>query len=116
VPKFERGAKKLPNSGRRPGSPNKVPKAVREAIIEALNAGAGATEFFLKLKGGSAEDRRCFAHLCGRLLPLEVSAVVTPIAFDPNNMIEIGRRAAFILQSAAIAREREVVQIEDKAA
>lgn len=112
--KFKRGEPRPKKSGRKPGSTNKIPKAVRQAIMEALDHGEGGTAFFLKLKDSrSAEDRRCFAHLCGRLLPLEVSAVVKPVAFDRQDLLEVGRKAAFLLQAAQLAaQERDQVVID----
>lgn len=64
----------LPKSGgRKKGTPNKVTKAVKEAVAEALNSDGGAVEFFRKLKNSSsAEDRRCFAQVCARLIPTEL--------------------------------------------
>lgn len=103
---FKRGEPRPEKSGRRKGSINRIPKQVRQAIIEALNSGPGATAFFTRLRNGTAEDRRCFAHLCGRLLPLEVSAVVKPAAFDPQDLLEVGRRAAFVMQAALIAAQQ----------
>ena len=69
---FPNGHKKL--GGRKPGVPNKVPKAVKEAVLAALNDGAGAVAFFRGLKESRrAEDRRCFAQVCAKLIPTELT-------------------------------------------
>lgn len=59
--------------GRRPGSPNRVTRTVKDAVIAALNSGAGAAAFFVKLKNSrTAEDRRTFATVCARLIPRQI--------------------------------------------
>ena len=69
---FENGHKK--RGGRRKGVPNVVTKAVKQAVLEALNDGAGAVAFFRGLKDSKrAEDRRCFAQVCARLIPTELT-------------------------------------------
>ena len=66
------------NGGRlRPGGthgPKRATIAVRRALVEALRdpRGGSGKEFFVALKTGSAEDRRTFASICTRLIPVEV--------------------------------------------
>jgi len=50
--------------GRKKGTPNKTTSSVKAAILDALNDGDGAVEFFKKLK---KDDIKTFANLCGRL-------------------------------------------------
>lgn len=67
------------NGGRlRPGSitrgPRRATVAVRQALVEALKdpRGGSGKEFFVGLKTGSAEDRRTFANVVTKLIPVEV--------------------------------------------
>ena len=112
MPRFQKGKPRPAKSGRRPGSKNRITLAVREAVLEALNTGEGAVSFFLKLKNGSAESKRTFAHICARLIPHEVSVGVAPIVpIDPSDMHEIARRAAFVLQTAAQVQSATVIEL-----
>src|SRR5262245_25983820 len=54
--------------------PKKVTIAVRRALVEALRdpRGGAGKEFFVGLKTGSAEDRRTFANVVTKLIPVEV--------------------------------------------
>ena len=79
-----------PGAGRRPGSPTNFNKSGKEALLEALNDGQGATAYFLRLKKGSAQDRRTFTSLCGRLIPQEVSASLNLSADDTQRMLTCG--------------------------
>lgn len=112
---FKKGQPRHPKAGRKPGSTNKIQKAVKVAVLEALNDGAGAVSFFTRLKNSkSAEDRRTFAHIAARLIPHEVNAVVVPVLqANRDDLFEIGRKAAFLLQAAQLAAlERDSVLIE----
>lgn len=62
-----------PNAGKgRPkGVPNKTTKKIKDAMLEALNHGKGATDFFVKLK---ENDPRTFAACITKLLPLQMNA------------------------------------------
>jgi hypothetical protein len=55
-------------AGRRPGSPNKHTRNVREALVRALEATAedGGEEFFAGLRDS---DPKTFATLVGKLIP-----------------------------------------------
>jgi hypothetical protein len=66
------------NGGRlRPGGtrgPNRTTVLVRQSIVAALRdkRGGSGAEFWVRLKTGSAEDRRCFATVAARVIPIEV--------------------------------------------
>jgi hypothetical protein len=66
------------NGGRlRPGGthgPKRATVLVRSALVEALRdpRGGSGKEFFIGLKTGSAEDRRTFANVVTKLIPVEV--------------------------------------------
>jgi len=112
--RFQKGQKRSPKAGRKQGSPNRIPKAVKESVLEALNhtRGGSGAEFFLKLKTGSAESRRTFAHICARLIPHEVHAAVLPLVpVDPANMQEVARRYAFLLQTAVQRQSATVIEL-----
>jgi hypothetical protein len=69
---FKKGTSGNPD-GRRPGARNRVTKAVRESVLEALNEGKGATAFFVRLKNSrAAADRRTFAMVCSKLIPTAI--------------------------------------------
>jgi len=91
-------------SGRRRGSSNKITHTVKVAITEALNDGPGAVAFFKKLKNGSADDRRCFANICARLVPHEMAGPngepLIPQA-EPD-LLEMARQVAFLLKLATL--------------
>jgi hypothetical protein len=55
-------------AGRRPGTPNKHTRNVREALVRALEATAedGGEEFFAGLRDS---DPKTFATLVGKLIP-----------------------------------------------
>lgn len=95
---FKKGESGNPN-GRPAGVPNKVTSSVKAAILEALNADEGATEFFRKLKTGSAEDRRTFSNICARLLPTEITGPngESLLPIEEPNYLEITRSIAFVL-------------------
>lgn len=72
--KFKKGAPKPPDSGRKPGSKNRIQLAAKEAVHQALNDGAGAVAYLLKLKHSKvATDRQAFVHLVGKLIPREIA-------------------------------------------
>lgn len=58
-----------PGPGRPKGSQNKVPKAIKEAALGALNAGEGAEAFFLRRK---EEDPNAFMGFLKSIVPLDV--------------------------------------------
>jgi len=63
---FEKGREKT--GGRKPGVLNKSTRAVRDALVRALEATAedGGEEFFADLR---ASDPKTFATLVGKLIP-----------------------------------------------
>jgi hypothetical protein len=65
--------KLLPNSGKgRPkGSPNKVPAALKDMILGALN-NAGGVEY-LERKANDPRTAAAFLGLVGKVLPLQVT-------------------------------------------
>lgn len=72
--RFTKGKSGNPR-GRPRGSRNRINQTVRRAIIDALNAVRGATEFFRKMKNSrSSADRVAFVHACARLIPKEIHA------------------------------------------
>jgi hypothetical protein len=90
------------------GTPNKVTKQVKEALVEALNDGDGAVDFFVKLKNGTSEDRRTFANLCSRLIPHEVTGSIgTPRAAEEISDLEAARSIIFLLHGGVIQAEAD---------
>ena len=57
-------------AGRKKGTPNKVPLAVKDMVMTALK-NLGGVEY---LEGLAKDEPRAFAVLVGRLLPSEVKA------------------------------------------
>lgn len=101
--RFVKGQPRPPGAGRKPGSKNKVPKTVREAVIAALNSGKGAVAFFQDLRDGPPEDRRTFAQICSRLIPQEATLAVegsVSVQADAVSNVEAARRLAFIMEEA----------------
>lgn len=62
--------------GRKAGTPNKVTKALKDAILAALDEVGGQTY----LVGIAREDPKTFCALLGRVLPMQVGG-------DPNNPV-----------------------------
>jgi hypothetical protein len=67
-PRFKKGSPKPPNSGRKPGSVNKVPSALKDMILQAL-ANVGGTAY---LEQQATTNPATFMSLIGRVLPLQV--------------------------------------------
>lgn len=65
---FVKGEPRPANAGRRPGSPNKTTRNVRDALVRALEATAkdGGEEFFADLRDS---DPKTFATLVSKLIP-----------------------------------------------
>ncbi len=65
---FTTGMTRPAGAGRRPGSPNKHTRNVREALVRALEATEqdGGQEFFADLR---ASDPKTFAGLVSKLIP-----------------------------------------------
>ncbi len=76
IPKIgESTGKRMGNRGlgRRKGSPNKLPKAVKEMICEALEA-VGGIDY---LKRQAQENPTAFLALIGKLIPVELAGKAT---------------------------------------
>ena len=92
--------------GRQKGTPNRVTKCVKDAIVEALNAGDGATAFFEKLK---ADDPKTFAQVAARLIPTEMTGADGKDLFPEKPVdtyegrMEVARRVAFLFSEADYA-------------
>jgi hypothetical protein len=64
--------------GRVAGTPNKVTKAVRDLVVEALHE-VGGKEWLIKL---AKDDPKTFCGLIGRVIPLQVDGSLdTSITF-----------------------------------
>ncbi len=65
---FVKGMTRPAGAGRRPGTPNKHTRNVRDALVRALEATAedGGEEFFAGLRDS---DPKTFATLVGKLIP-----------------------------------------------
>jgi hypothetical protein len=61
-------AKGKKTGGRKPGSPNKVPAALKDMILQAL-ANVGGTEY---LQTQAATNPNAFMQLVGKVLPLQI--------------------------------------------
>jgi hypothetical protein len=73
--------------GRKKGVPNKVTKAVKEALEGALNADEGAEAFFIQLR---KENPVTFANIVSKLIPIQVDADVKA-DIDKNVTVTIVR-------------------------
>jgi hypothetical protein len=96
-------------SGRKKGTPNKVTQSVKDAVVEALNSGDGATAFFIRLK---EDDPRTFATVCAKMIPSEVQADVTSRddsvdlsckEMTPQERYDVARRMAVTLERGLAA-------------
>lgn len=70
------GARRLPpnaGKGRRKGSENRIPKAVKDMIHEALDRAGGAAY----LQRQAIENPAAFLALVGKLIPVELSGKTT---------------------------------------
>ena len=74
APKIGRNTKQAGNRGKgRPkGSPNKLTRDMKEAIIEAFN-NVGGVDYLTKV---AQNDERTFCGLLGRVLPMTVDGEV----------------------------------------
>ena len=65
---FVKGMTRPAGAGRRPGTPNKHTRSVRDALVRALEATAedGGEEFFADLRDS---DPKTFATLVSKLIP-----------------------------------------------
>jgi hypothetical protein len=74
--RFKKGEPRPAKAGRQPGKPNKVPTLLKEAIMIAAELegsdGKGKGKLVGFLRKVAKEDIRSFAHLLGRVLPLQI--------------------------------------------
>lgn len=67
----------LTGKGRTPGAVNKVTKTIREAVLEAVQPGAcheeGLTGWLKDRAVGGIEDRKIFAAVVSRVIPVEIT-------------------------------------------
>lgn len=66
---FQRGQAKPPGSGRKPNTPNKYTRDVKEAILDALDELGGAAWLVTLARG---RNKGSFATLLGKAMPLQV--------------------------------------------
>lgn len=63
--------------GRPPGTPNKVSKTIREAVLEAVQPGhchpEGLKGWLVERALGGIEDRKIFAGVVSRVIPIEIT-------------------------------------------
>lgn len=71
---FKKGDKKLPNSGKGKGTPNKLTKTVKEAFVEAFGAMQLKQDVNL-LEWGNSNPTE-FYKLCSKLIPTAVEAKI----------------------------------------
>ena len=74
--------------------PRRDTTVVKQALVEALRdpRGGAGKEFFIRLKTGSADDRRTFANVVTKLIPVEVQGdlgemlkiTITTLVAAPN--------------------------------
>jgi hypothetical protein len=91
--------------GRQKGTPNRTTASVKNAILEALDAGDGAVAFFASLK---AEDPKTFAQLCGKLIPRQLTGPDDkPLVPEPEQMskVDVAMRLCFMLEEARLELE-----------
>jgi hypothetical protein len=67
--KFKKGEPRPKGAGRKPGSPNKTPIQLKEAVLRALDA-VGGDKYLIKL---ARKNPYLFVQLLGRILPLQAS-------------------------------------------
>ena len=71
---FERGSKALAGAGRPPGSLNKTTVALKQAILDALEAAGGEEGSVGYLKRLAIENSSAFAGLVAKVLPSTLAA------------------------------------------
>lgn len=92
VPSPEKGSNlfkpgQAPGPGRPKGVPNKLTKSIRDAVLEAVQPGAcheeGLTGWLKDRALGGIEDRKIFAGMVSRVIPVEITgAGGGPIKID----------------------------------
>ena len=67
----------LTGTGRKKGQPNKITKTIKEAVLEAVQPGAchpdGFAGWLIERSQGGIEDRKIFAGVVSRVIPVEVT-------------------------------------------
>lgn len=72
-------AKGQKTGGRQKGTPNKVTRAVRELVVEALDD-VGGKDWLIKL---AKEDPKTFSGLIGRVIPTQIEGQLdTSVTFN----------------------------------
>jgi hypothetical protein len=71
-------AKGLKTGGRKAGTPNKATKALKDAILAALDE-VGGQQYLVTV---AQEDPRTFCALLGKVLPMQLSG-------DPDNPVKV---------------------------
>ncbi len=71
LPRLKKG-ERIPGSGRKPGTPNKITQDVREMIIGALRA-VGGEQY---LAEQARKNPQAFMALIGKVIPKEVDATI----------------------------------------
>ena len=86
---FERGSKALAGAGRPPGSLNKTTVALKQAILDALEAAGGEEGSVGYLKRLAIENSSAFAGLVAKVLPSTLAAYrilgLSPIPLTENS-------------------------------
>jgi hypothetical protein len=68
--RFKKGVPRPPNAGRKKGSTNKLPSALKDMILQALSNVGGVTY----LEQQARDNPATFLSLIGRVLPLQVKS------------------------------------------
>lgn len=71
---FRPGSVKPPTSGRRPGTPNKSTRAIRDVLVSVLSDPECEDRLRALRDSPEAADRSTFWRIASRLIPNEVSA------------------------------------------
>ena len=98
--------------GRAKGTPNKYATDVKEAVLQALDAGAGAVSFFTDLK---EQDPKTFAGVVSKLLPREITGPGGKdlIPRTKEDEVDTARRVIFLLAKIEKAHHRELTIVSD---